>query len=178
MRLLHRILSCGGVGVVMALAAFAQASPDIRVDVNLVRVAHHGEGSVGESRGISSQGGFHGSRQRRSAGNFRFRAPHRTAAFDCAADRYQRLDGEGSEIRSRFDHAASCTRCSAKGIRKDTRGALQLQLRSDRSRTISRITLLPSSDRLRLLAWRRRHIALRRDLSGLQGTGGPGRAGT
>jgi len=38
MRLLRRILSCGGVGVLVALAAFAQTSPDIRVDVNLVRV--------------------------------------------------------------------------------------------------------------------------------------------
>jgi Ca-activated chloride channel family protein len=38
MRLLRRILSCGGVGALVALAAFGQASPDIRVDVNLVRV--------------------------------------------------------------------------------------------------------------------------------------------
>ena len=38
MRRLRRILSCGGVGALLALAAFAQASPDIRVNVNLVRV--------------------------------------------------------------------------------------------------------------------------------------------
>lgn len=37
MRLLHRTLSVAGFGLA-ALAAFAQASPDIRVDVNLVRV--------------------------------------------------------------------------------------------------------------------------------------------
>lgn len=38
MPLLRRILRCGGVGALVALAVFAQASPDIRVDVNLVRV--------------------------------------------------------------------------------------------------------------------------------------------
>jgi len=38
MRRLRRILSCVGAGALVALAVFAQAAPDIRVNVNLVRV--------------------------------------------------------------------------------------------------------------------------------------------
>jgi len=38
MRRLRRTLSCAGLSAVIALGVFAQASPDIRVDVNLVRV--------------------------------------------------------------------------------------------------------------------------------------------
>ena len=118
----------------------------------------------GRTGRLAAKRRFHDPRQRRAAADRGLRTPDRAAALGRAADRYQRLDRQGPEVRDRFRHAVSARAVRARAIPRtrwrSTASTAQVTARIDFTRNCASL-----ERSLKHAARRGRHFALRRHLS-------------